>query len=281
MATVTGPLHSDQASGTIAAQLTYRRSKRGTTVTAYSRPGSVNPFAATEAQLAVQARTKEIMQTWPTLSPTQQATWDALAVPLNVARINAFQQTNFLRMSQGQALTPVWPPEAPPAAELLIYSGIDTPPDLNYWTPHFTDGGHLTIDGFNVTATPDLYSLFIDDPSGLTGEFTFDTLPNLLELQFTNTPLANTPTLHNLPLFGVLNLINCSLTTPPDLSDLPALFYVSVDDNSIADIDSLIIALAATPIQTLDGIFSANGDSARIFLTTDPYTWTLIHKDLA
>lgn len=77
MATVSGPLHSDSASGSVIKQLTFQKSRRGHIVRGYNKPGSLQPFAPSAAQLALRAQTKAIMQEWAVLTTEQQSTSSA------------------------------------------------------------------------------------------------------------------------------------------------------------------------------------------------------------
>jgi hypothetical protein len=110
MPKVTGPLHSDHADGTVNKQLTYKKARRGGTVCKYSYPGSVKPFTPSASQLAVRARTGQIMKAWKALTTADKATWNAEATARNLQPINFFQQINFRRLAAGETLTNVYPP---------------------------------------------------------------------------------------------------------------------------------------------------------------------------
>lgn len=127
MATVKGPLHSEEAHGTVGKQLTYRKTKRGHTVTAHNYPGSRNTSTPSTAQTTVRAATRLIMKTWPTLTPTEKATWTAAAIAAPRQPINFFQQINFARLAAGKLLSRSYPPPPPAAAYRTVTATSGTP----------------------------------------------------------------------------------------------------------------------------------------------------------
>lgn len=96
MATVTGPLHSDQARGQFGKTTIYQQRGAKSIVKHYAAPKEPN----SADQLAVQAETKYLSQLWTTLTPEQQASWDLLAAETGVEPINAFMATNWARFKQ-------------------------------------------------------------------------------------------------------------------------------------------------------------------------------------
>jgi hypothetical protein len=113
MAVVDGPLHSNQASGQVGKTTIYQTYHGRTYAKRYAVPGNTPGFSKmnqTDAQLAVQEATKALMQMWPTIPPDDQATWDALAIPQRISRINAFLRENYRLGFSGQDMTTVWPP---------------------------------------------------------------------------------------------------------------------------------------------------------------------------
>jgi len=108
MAQVYGPLHSQSASGQFAGTLIYQPYKGKTYVRAYGKPDWL-AHPPTELQLNVQATTKVLMEAWPALSDADKATWDALAIPRRISRINAYLQENYRLGFSGQDLTTVYP----------------------------------------------------------------------------------------------------------------------------------------------------------------------------
>lgn len=127
MATITGPLHSDAAAGTLAGQITYRRTRRGFAATRYSKPGSVNPFTPSPPQALIRAITKSLMQMWPTITEEHRATWTALAESRDIQPINCFLMENYRLTRSGQMPTTVWPPQ--PAMAHIVITGGQPPED--------------------------------------------------------------------------------------------------------------------------------------------------------
>ena len=129
MAQVYGPLHSESASGQFAGTLIYQPYKGKTYVKAYGKPDwDVHP--PTAAQLAVQAMNKSLMEAWPAISAADKATWDALAIPARISRVNAYLRENFKRLRSGRAATSLWPAvEAPAYALNIAHSGDIPNPD--------------------------------------------------------------------------------------------------------------------------------------------------------
>jgi len=108
MALVTGPLHSQSASGQFGKTLIFQESMRRHVVKAYGKPNwTVHPPSA--AQLAIQALTKKLMQHWEEISLVDQATWDALATPAQVSRVNSYLKENYARYRSGRAMLEAWP----------------------------------------------------------------------------------------------------------------------------------------------------------------------------
>jgi len=108
MAVVTGPLHSQSASGQLGKTLIYQSSRGQNVVRAYGQPNwTAHP--PTAPQLAVQAFTKLIMEHWETIPTVDQATWDALAEPANISRVNAYCIENWRRHRGDEPLLDGWP----------------------------------------------------------------------------------------------------------------------------------------------------------------------------
>jgi hypothetical protein len=125
MAYVKNPLHSQSASGQLAKTLTFQTYKRRTYVKKYSVPGNTpghEKMNQTTAQLALQARTKELMQHWPDISPTDQATWNELAARTHILPINAYLRENFRLAALGQPDTDTYP-----APDLTAYAIVTNP----------------------------------------------------------------------------------------------------------------------------------------------------------
>lgn len=114
MATVTGPLHSDQVRGTIAKRLTYKEHRGRCTIAAYSFPGSKTPYTPSASQLTIRARTGQIMKAWRTLTLEQQDTWTEPANERELQPINLFQIVNFRRLADGLELAQTYATAALP-----------------------------------------------------------------------------------------------------------------------------------------------------------------------
>jgi len=130
MATIRSPLLSLEAHGTIGDALTFSKHGRSHVARRKPIPGNTpgsSKMNQSPAQLAVQAQTKSLMQHWPEIAAEDQATWDALAIPAAVSRINAYLKENYRRLRSGQAATDVWP--AVEALEHISLVDGDTPSD--------------------------------------------------------------------------------------------------------------------------------------------------------
>lgn len=120
MARTTGPLHSTAAAGQIAGSIIYQKINGRNVAKNYAKPGDRLKKLPTASQLAVRAETKLLMQAWPLISPADQATWDTLAVPANVSRINSYLQFNFARWQAGLPTSSVYPPITGPIIALVV-----------------------------------------------------------------------------------------------------------------------------------------------------------------
>jgi hypothetical protein len=155
MAVVDGPLHSDKASGQVGKTAIFQTYKGRSYAKKYAVPGNTpghDKMNQTPDQLAVQAQTKSLMQHWKTISAIDQATWDALAIPARISRVNAYLRENYLRIGTGREPTDVWPPiETTPGTSV---TGATTPD---------ATGSYAPIDDFNShpawqrTAPPNMY----------------------------------------------------------------------------------------------------------------------------
>jgi len=108
MATVKGPLHSTAASGQFGKAMIFQGYRNRHYVKRYAFP-NLKSHPATPAQLAIQAQTKTLMQHWPDIAPADQATWDALAIPARIERVNAYLKENYRRLRGGQTALDGWP----------------------------------------------------------------------------------------------------------------------------------------------------------------------------
>jgi hypothetical protein len=101
MATVTHPLFSADATGSLAKAITYRNTNNKHTARRYTKPRR----SASPLQLEIRARTKLLTQLWPTLSPEQRAAWKPQADRDNVTPLNAFYTTNWQLLKNGDPIT--------------------------------------------------------------------------------------------------------------------------------------------------------------------------------
>ena len=116
MPRLTGPLHSDAASGTLAGQLTFQRHRGSTIVRIKPTPRQPN----STAQNAIRATTKALMRIWQTLTPDQRYQWAALAAQTNIATNNAFFSTNWQR--HRHALDPIMTPTERSAPQIRTFA---------------------------------------------------------------------------------------------------------------------------------------------------------------
>lgn len=126
MAVVTAPLHSQSASGQFGKTLIYQPSRGQNVVRAYGKPNWVS-HPATAPQLAVQAFTKLIMEHWEVILPVDQATWDALAEPANISRINAYCTENWRRHRADEPLLDAWPDINSTLTAAIVTAGYPAP----------------------------------------------------------------------------------------------------------------------------------------------------------
>jgi hypothetical protein len=108
MAQVFGPLNSQSASGQFAGTMIFQRYRGKNYVKAYGKP-DWDAHPPTELQLNVQQTTKALMEAWPVISDEDKATWDALAVPARISRVNAYLRENYRLGFSGQMLTTFYP----------------------------------------------------------------------------------------------------------------------------------------------------------------------------
>lgn len=161
MPIVDAPLHSQRASGALGTTLIYQPSRGQNVVRTYGKPNwALHP--ATAAQLAVQAFTKLIMEHWLNIPLLDQATWDPLAEPANISRVNAYCIENWRRHRGDEPLLDGWPD---------VYSTLvagNIPYDSPYPAPNVS-GDYLHIanyDGFPAYRhTPTgAYYVYRDEP---------------------------------------------------------------------------------------------------------------------
>jgi hypothetical protein len=76
MAKVTGPLMSQDASGTLAGEIRFRHHAGQVVVYRNGAPGSVRPCPPSAAQAQVRSRFREARERWRALTPTQRRNWE-------------------------------------------------------------------------------------------------------------------------------------------------------------------------------------------------------------
>lgn len=286
MAITRGPLHSDSARGSIGKQLTFRRHPRGTVVTKYSFPGSVNSFTPSAEQELVRTRTKEIMQAWPLLSPEEQASWIPPSMIEGVQPINSFFALNFERLSAGLEIAISYPPPLP-SSLIQIYTPGSSILDIEQCTASFIGDGALSVDGSNnVFSTPNLESLILPPFIALDGVVSLVGFASLVSLDFSSVTLSAPPIISDCPALAYLIADSCGLSSTPDISTLSGLAQLLLTNNAFSDVDQMLIQFASSSPTNLSGFINLSGGSsvsptsasldARSFLTSDPYSWSIV-----
>jgi hypothetical protein len=110
MALVTGPLHSDDASGKFAGALVFAKWKGRNYTRQLVTPA--NPKSA--AQTGIRSMMKWVAKSWADCSAGNKLTWDALAAAKNISAFNAMVSENLDRWQYNSS-----PTRAYPAAEIL------------------------------------------------------------------------------------------------------------------------------------------------------------------
>ena len=291
MAYVTGPLHSLEASGQIAEEIIFQTYNGRTYAKAYAVPGNTpgfNKMNQKPAQLAVQAITKSLMQAWKTIAPADQATWDALAKPNRISRVNAYLKYNFARHTIGLDPTEVYPPLPPAVPGANLYTGGTVTPNLNNWTATFTSGGSLTQNGNAISCTADLKILYATNNATLNGQFDLTGLTALTTLNLYGTSITEPPVLTGLTALTTLVLARTQITEPPVLTGLTALTELDLNRTAMSEVDSIFNTLAATADVTAYGYCNVSGGTsaapttasaaARNALSTGTGNWTLAYN---
>ena len=105
MPTVTSPLFSISAHGTVARSMNFKRTKRGHICRVHSQPSG----EPSDNQLLIRAITKQVAQSWAFIEDADRETWQQLASASNFSPYNAFFVTNFNRVRNGDVITRTWP----------------------------------------------------------------------------------------------------------------------------------------------------------------------------
>ncbi len=146
MAKVSGPLHSDSASGKFAKSMVFASWKGIPTVRQLVTPA--NPRSIT--QVAVRVMMSYLSKVWNGIASQDKATWNAIAESRNISAFNAFIGECLSRWQINKA-----PTRAYPAAESVSNLNIDS-----------VEGGGVLLsavagDGFiTVGSTPDTLDAF-------------------------------------------------------------------------------------------------------------------------
>jgi hypothetical protein len=158
MARVTGPLHSDSASGSIKGGLTYGSWKGRNYVRATVTPS--NPRTA--AQTGHRTLFAFIASLWGNLTAQNQATWADLASTFSITAFNAYMKENLNRWKEFLAPTQAYP--AAVASAGLTVSAHTFTGGSQHATISLTPSAATSIWGFIlfrstaaiVTPSPDL-----------------------------------------------------------------------------------------------------------------------------
>ena len=148
MARVSGPLHSDAASGKLADALVYSKWKGRAYVRQLVTPA--NPKSA--KQIGVRSMMKFLAQAWAAIGSVGWATWDALALSQQVSAFNAYVGHNLGRWQVGDP-----PTQEYPAAEATTPAAITSAPltgHADYVTAVVTPAANDDIWGVAVFRDP-------------------------------------------------------------------------------------------------------------------------------
>lgn len=202
MARTVGPLMSLDASGSVANTITFSRWKGRSYVRQLVTPS--NPKAP--LQLSTRAMMRFLAQSWtPDLTPTQKATWDALAAGDAISPFNAFTRHNLQRWTQFQT-----PTQSYPATDLGTQSTFTTALDavggvrqatITWTTNVLNDGwGILIFRSLTGGFTPARDNLIGIAEQGATGAHTF-----------VDTPLAPDTYFWNFRAFTIFGLLGAAI----------------------------------------------------------------------
>lgn len=105
MAAITGPLHSDDASGKFAGSMVFSKWKGRNYCRQLVTPS--NPKSA--LQTGVRSMMKWLSQIWASLGDPAKATWDDLAASANISAFNAMVGHNLARWQSNDGPTQDYP----------------------------------------------------------------------------------------------------------------------------------------------------------------------------
>ena len=256
MAQVTGPLHSETASGQIAKATIFQHYNGKTYSKAYAVPGNTpghDKMNQTPAQLAHQARFRDLAEQWAAATTAEKASWLPLALRDNVTPYNAFTKDAWERIAQGR--TPVTYYAG--TNRYRIYSGGTITPNPARWNPTWNGGGSLTFTGQEVYATENLETLQILSADNADGQLDFRGLEQVTTIDANYSDLTLPPIVRGLAHLTSLGLSTCKFTTPPDVRDCAALELLHMDNTLITSWPDLAgcpllnnLAISATPPTT-------------------------------
>jgi len=72
MAKIQGPLHSDSANGAFGKSMIFRKGKKGTTLARYYKPGIVNKFTPSQAQVDLRTNYGLAVEAWRALTTAEK-----------------------------------------------------------------------------------------------------------------------------------------------------------------------------------------------------------------
>jgi len=275
MATVKGPLHSTAASGQFGKAMIFQGYRNRHYVKRYAFP-NLKSHPATPAQLAIQAQTKTLMQHWPDIAPADQATWDALAIPARIERVNAYLIENYKRFMAGLTPRDQWPFPA----QTRIYTGGSATPDLSKWMPAYE---HMNrIDQFQKEIFADIdcdhINTFLD--YDLDGTFDLRQLPALHAVECHGTAITTAPIVTGCANLSSYFVYGCPVTTLPNLAGMPLCNSVVMNQTDVANFDQIFLDLHANGLEdgvitiagTLNSRVTAASNAARAALITKHWT---------
>lgn len=258
MATVTGPLHSLEARGQLAQTIIYQESMGRHVVKAYGKP-NWDTHPPTEAQLEIQAETKLLMQHWPDIAPADQATWDALAIPAAISRVNAYLQENYRLFLAGRTRRDRWPL----STQVRIYSGGTATPDLSNWMPPYNHTNWLDLFAKEVWADVDDTGINTFTDYDLDGQFDLRGLPNLTTVHSDSTAITTAPIVTGCAKLVMYMVFGCPVTNLPNLAGMPDFNGLAMANTDVANFDQIFLDLAGTTVEEGD-ITIAGATNSRV-----------------